>query len=166
MRNLSANQTTSWIRQSLRRFILGKEDGIEGVAAIELAIIAPILLLLMICTIDLGFSIYRKMQVQHSAQAGAQYAMAHGFNASSISSAVTNATSFSGVSASPAPSQFCGCASSTGVTNAACSSKCSGGSTAGTYVTVSAQGTYNTLFPYPLIPDSFTFTAQATVRIQ
>ena len=158
-------RATLAVRQALCRFISNGEEGIRGVAAIELAIIAPVLLLFLICTLDLGIGIYRNMQVQNAAQAGAQYAIVHGFNVSSISSAVTNATSFTGISADPAPNQFCGCAASTGVMAAACGSNCAGGSLAATYVTVSAQGTYNTFFPYPLLPNSYTFTAQPTVRI-
>jgi Flp pilus assembly protein TadG len=159
-------RATLAVRQALCRFISNGEEGIRGVAAIELAIIAPVLLLFLICTLDLGIGIYRNMQVQNAAQAGAQYAIVHGFKVSSISSAVTNATSFTGISADPAPNQFCGCAASTGVTAAVCGSKCPAGPTAATYVTVSARGTYNTLFPYPVIPNSFTFVAQPTVRIQ
>lgn len=166
MQNIFAKRAMSAIRRTLRQFIDSKGNAIRGVAAIEFGIIGLILALMIIFTVDLGMGIYRKMQVQNSAQAGAQYAMVHGFNASLISSAVTNATTFSGISASPAPNQFCGCASSTGVASAACTSTCSGGFRSGTYVTVSAQGTYNTLFSYPLINDSFTFTAQSTVRIQ
>jgi len=162
---LFSKRAASAVRQALCRFIGNKDDAIGGVAAIELAIIAPVLLLFMVCTLDLGVGVYRSMQVQNAAQAGAQYAIADGFQATLISSAVANATSFSGISADPAPNQFCGCAASTGVTSAACGSSCPGGSLAATYITVSARGTYNTLFPYPVIPNSFTFTAQPTVRI-
>jgi hypothetical protein len=49
--------------------------------------------LALICTVDLGLGINRKMQVENAAQAGAQYAVVHGFAASSISNAVTQATS-------------------------------------------------------------------------
>jgi len=153
------------IPHSLRRFISGSDRGASGATAIEFAIIGPALVLMMACTIDLGMGIYRKMQVQNAAQAGAEYAIAHGFTAS-IANAVTNATSFSGIAASPAPSEFCGCPSSTGVTSVTCSSTCSSGAAAGTYVMVSAQGTYNTILSYPLIPNSFVFAAQSTVRIQ
>jgi Flp pilus assembly protein TadG len=139
---------------------------VHGVAAIELAIIAPTLVLALVCTADLGLGIYRNMQVQNAAQAGAEYAVTHGFVADSILSAVQNATALSDISASPVPNQFCGCASATGVASAACGSTCSGGSAAGTYVTVSTVATYKTLLPYPLLPSSFTLTAQSTVRIQ
>ena len=151
--------------RSLRQFISGLDTGIKGTVAIEFAIIGPALVLMMACTIDLGMGISRKMQVQNSAQAGAEYAIAHGFTAS-IANAVTSATSFSGITASPAPSEFCGCPSSSGVTNVTCNSTCSSGAVAGTYVTASAQATYNTILSYPLIPNSFVFTAQSTVRIQ
>ena len=106
------------------------------------------------------------MQVQDAAQAGAQYAAVHGFNASSISNAITGATSYSGISASPAPAQFCGCASATGISTVACGSQCPGNIAAGTYVTASAQSTYTTILPYPVIANSFALSAQSTVRIQ
>jgi Flp pilus assembly protein TadG len=153
---------SSRLRSRLARG-LGRD--VRGVIAVEFAIIAPVLLLVMICTIDLGMGIYRQMQVESAAQAGAEYAIAHGFSAS-IPNAVVNATSFSGITASPAPAQFCGCAATSGVTSASCGSTCPGGAAAGTYVTVSAQGSYNTILPYPLLPNTFTFASQSTVRIQ
>ena len=154
------------IGRALRALARGRGRGTQGVAAVELAFVAPVLVLLMVCAADLGLGIYRKMQVQNAAQAGAQFAAVHGFNANSISSAVVNATSFSGITASPSPTQFCGCASSSGVTSVSCGATCSSGSSVGTYVTVSAQASYSTLISYPGIPNKFTFTAQPTVRIQ
>jgi Flp pilus assembly protein TadG len=138
----------------------------RGVAAVELAILAPLLALMALCTIDLGLGIFCNMQVQNAAQSGAQYAILHGFDQSSISSAVQSASNSSDITASPAPSQFCGCSTSTTINSVSCGSTCSGGGTPGTYVTVSAQRTYTPLLSYPLIPPSFTLTAQATVRIQ
>jgi Flp pilus assembly protein TadG len=166
MQMLSAKKVTSALWRSLRRLASGKADDCRGVAAIEFALVGPMLVVMMVCTVDLGSGIFRKMQVQNAAQAGAIYAALHGFTASSISTAVTSATSFSGISASPAPSQYCGCASNTGITTIDCTSTCTGGSTPGTYVTVSAQGVYATILPYPLLPESFTLTAQSTMRIQ
>jgi Flp pilus assembly protein TadG len=148
----------------LLRFVGGSDDAIRGAVSVEFVIIAPTLALMLVCTLDLG--IYRKMQVENAAQAGAAYAVLHGFTSSSIQNAVTSATSFAGVSASPAPSEFCGCASSSGITAATCASTCSSGSSPGTYVTVSAQATYNTLLPYPVVPNNYTLAAQSTVRIQ
>jgi len=148
--------------RSRRSFLQDRAGG----SAIEFALIGPMFVLLMVCMIDMGFGFYRKMQTQSAAQAGAQYAIAHGFKAETVTAAAMQATSYSGISVSPAPSQFCGCATSTGLTSTACGSVCTGGATAGTYVMVSAQATYSTLLPYPTLPSTFLFTAQSTVRIQ
>jgi Flp pilus assembly protein TadG len=138
----------------------------RGVAAIEFAIMVPTLIMMTVCTVDLGMGIYTNMQVQDAAQAGAQYAMVHGFDANSISTVVSNATGQSGISASPAPVQYCGCATAAGVTNVTCGAACPAGAVSGTYVQVSTQATYTTIVPYPMIANSFTLTAQAAVRVQ
>jgi Flp pilus assembly protein TadG len=137
-----------------------------GNAALEMALIAPVLVLLLVGIADFGMAVYRKMQVQHAAQAGAEYAMVHGFSSSAITSTVTAATAFTGITASPAPAQSCGCVSGTTVAAATCGTNCASGTAAGTYVTVSAQGSYATIIPYPGIPSSFTLTAASVVRIQ
>jgi Flp pilus assembly protein TadG len=171
MQNILAKPAAAAMRRLLRRFIGGAKDGTDGVAAVEFAFIGPILVLMMISTVDFGMGFYRKMQVYDAAQAGAQWATTNGFDSTKISTAVTSATSFSGIAATPAPSQFCGCAASAGVTPNGdtapfCSSRCPDTTVAGTYVTASAQATYTTMLSYPGIPASFTFPAQTTVRIQ
>jgi len=142
-----------------------REDA-AGVASIELAVMAPALVMMTICTVDLGMGIYRNMQVQNAAQAGAQYAMVHIFDANQIAGVVSNATGLSGISASPPPVQYCGCATSAGVANIACGSTCPAGAIYGNYVRVATQATYTTIVPYPLIANSFTLTAQSNVRVQ
>ncbi len=144
------------------REFLGKAE--HGTVVIELALIAPVLVLLAIATVDLGGGIYRNMQVHNAAQAGAEYAVAHGFDGSLVASAAMSATTFAGITASP--TQFCGCAVSGSVSNVSCGSTCPDGSASGTYVTVAAQASYTTLLPYPLFPSSFVLTAQSTVRTQ
>lgn len=138
----------------------------RGAAAVEFAIIAPGLIFLAIATADLALGIYCKMRVQNAAQFGTQYAVSHGFDAPSVTSAVLNNASVAGLSASPSPYEFCGCPTSTGITTGGCGSACSDGSSPGVYVAVSTQATYNTIIPYPLIANSYTFATQATVRIQ
>lgn len=151
---------------SVRSLLRAMSDDRCGVAAIEFAVMAPTLVMMTICTVDLGMGIYRNMQVQNAAQAGAQYAMTHGFDASLISSIVSSATGLPGISASPPPVQYCGCATSAGVANVACGSSCPTGAVYGQYVQVSTQGTYTTILPYPMIASSFTLTAQSNVRVQ
>src|SRR5215472_1663094 len=137
--------TMTWWRSLLRHC--------GGNAAIELALLAPPLLLLAIGTADYGFCLYQQMEVQNAAQAGAEYARKHGFSTSGISGAIAGATPLS-ITASPAPAQSCGCPSGTSITSATCGSTCASGAAAGTYVTANAQATYTTIVPYPGIADS------------
>jgi Flp pilus assembly protein TadG len=151
------------MRRLVKRFLY---DDQYGTLATEFALIAPILILMMLTTVDVGLGFYRNMQVQNAAQAGAQYAVLHGFNQTNISNAITAATSNSSISASPAPVQFCGCPSESGISATTCETLCPSGSAPGTYVTASAQSTFHTVFSYPVIRDHVTLTAQSTLRIQ
>jgi hypothetical protein len=112
----------------------------------------------------MGF--YEKMQVEIAAQAGAQYALVHGWNSDAIKNAVTSATTVSGLAATPAPSQSCGCPSGSTVTAADCAGVCANGLSPGTYVTVNAQAAYTPLMTYPLFGSSVTLTAQSLSRIK
>lgn len=136
----------------------------RGNAALEAALIAPVLVLLAVGIADYGLSIQSRMQIQRAAQAGADYAMRNGFDAAAIASTVAGAALGPGISALPAPVESCGCATGASITAVSCSTVCADGTSAGVYVTVSAQGTYSTVLPYPGIPSSFTFNASAVTR--
>jgi Flp pilus assembly protein TadG len=149
-----------------RRFLSRAASDTSGVAAIEFGIIVPILMLMVVAVADLGMGFYRKMQLEDAAQAGAEWAIKNGFDANAISNAVTSATSAPAISASPAPVQFCGCASGLRIGTVTCGTTCSGGVQAGTYTTVSATMTYNTILPYGFFPSTNNFSSQSTVRLQ
>jgi Flp pilus assembly protein TadG len=140
-------------------------DG-RGVSAVEFALAAPLLATILTVLVDFGFGFYQKMKVEDAAQAGAQYALLNGWDQSAIQNAVTNATNLSGLTATPAPSQACGCPSGSSVSAATCGTLCSNGLTAGTYVTVNAQATYTPMISYPVMGSSVTLSAQSVVRIQ
>ena len=146
----------------LRRFFARVAGDRSGVAAVELALIAPLLTLMMVAVTDIGLGVYRKMQVEDAAQVGAQYAVKNGYDANAISNAVISTTNFLAITASPAPVKFCGCATGSGVSSTTCGTTCPGGALAGTYTTVSAQATYQTI----LNPATYNFSSQATVRLQ
>jgi len=143
---------------------------IAGVAAIELAMVSPLAVTGVLGAGEVGLTIFRDTQVQFAAQAGARYALAHGFNATNVSSAIVNATTYAAIAATPAPSQFCGCPLATGVSVASgvppCTAVCSSGFTAGTYVTASSQAQFSPIIPNPWQKSTVTMAAQATVRIK
>jgi hypothetical protein len=143
---------------------LAVDRGKSGIAAIEFAVIAPLLLLLFVCITDLGLGVYANMQVGIAAQYGAQYALVNGYDANAINLAVKSSSDLVlGVSST----KFCGCAGGdNGVVQLTCKTNCDDGSPAGTYVRVSVKHTYATLLPYPWLPSSFALAAKSTMRLQ
>jgi len=144
----------------------------SGNAAIEFGLFIPVLLTLLTGTVELGFLMYEAMQVNNAVEAGMLYAAANTtFNAGNIQSAVVNAsvlpTGLNTLTATPAPTQFCGCATAASVTNLGsppCSATaCAGNSAAGTYVQVNASLTHTIIIPNPWVPT--TLTATAVIRI-
>jgi Flp pilus assembly protein TadG len=148
----------------LRRFLWRPAHDTSGTAAAEFGLIVPVLALMVVAVADIGLGVVRKMQVEDAVQLGAAYAVVHGFDASAISTIVTGGAST--ISASPPPALSCGCAGGSSVTTVDCGSTCPGGATAGTYVTVSAQATYDTTLNYGVVSSSYSLSAQSTVRLQ
>jgi Flp pilus assembly protein TadG len=126
------------LTSKLRRLIRGPQ-GSSGVSAVEFALAAVALTVMIVPTTDLGMGFYAQAQVQNAAQAGAQYALIHGFDSTGITNAVTNATTYASMSATPAPVLSCGCATGTAITTVACTDTCPGNLPPGKYVTVGAQ---------------------------
>ncbi len=155
----------------------------NGFAAIELAIIAPVLFLCTLCVADLGRFALDKTWVTYAASAGADYAAAHADDqqyaptypmgsafSAAIATAATSATPATNISVSPTPSTYYGCATATGVTvstqGATCPSGTSTGGTAGEYVSVATTMPFSALFSAAGIAYPSTLTATAVVRIQ
>jgi Flp pilus assembly protein TadG len=141
-------------------------NSLRGSAAIEFAIISPVLLIMLAGLVEIGFATREAMQVQDAAEAGAGYAIKYGWDSAAISASVVNATGASGVTASPAPVQFCGCPSAAGITTALCTATCPDGSAPGSYVRVSASITHTAILSNLGLPIPATLTGHATVRLQ
>jgi len=150
----------------LRRFLARVASNTSGAVAVEFGFMIPVLTLMVVSVIDIGLGVYRKMQVEQAAQAGVEYAIAHGFDANSISNAVTSATNSSAITASPSPVTFCGCATGSSISTVSCGTTCPGGALAGTYTTVSSQATYSTMLNYQVVPYTYTYSKQSTARLQ
>ncbi len=156
-----------------------------GVAAIEMAFIAPILVFLAVGMVDFGLGFYTKMMVDNAADAGAAYALrnapsyttatAGSFNASvqnAAQAAVTISTRLSSGTLSASASELFCCIGMTSC--AAAAPLCANGLTAGTYVQVTTSAPYTTFLPFQYVSSAFnfgitnpvTFTTVSTVRIQ
>lgn len=158
---MAKTTTASRLIRCLWRRLTRRE---EGVAAVEFALVTPVLILMAVCTVDLGMGFHRKMQVQNGADAGAAAASIIGFDAQAITLAITSAAPLA--VADPAPRKFCGCPELWGISEVECAMVCPEGVPVGTYVSTSAQATYNSIFPYPIIGSAVTFRTTAVVRLQ
>jgi Flp pilus assembly protein TadG len=137
--------------------------GGDGSAAIEFGLFMPLLILLLTAVAEIGLAMFGAMQVHNATSAGVLYAAKNGWNQAAIANAVVNASNVSGITATPAPAQFCGCPSLSGITAAACGTTCTGGAPVGQYIRVSARMTRITILPNPwLLPA--TLTAQSIYR--
>jgi len=132
---------------------------------VEFALFSPVLLVLLVGVIELGDGVFESMQVQNAAEAGALYVAKHGWNSAGISAAVVGATGVTGITASPAPSQFCGCPAVGGITTALCTATCSNGTAASSYVQINATLAHQTILTYPGITLPTTVTGLAIVRV-
>jgi len=152
----------------MKRILISAKTGKrqKGAAAIEFALLLPLFFLLLAGLTEVGFSAYEAMLVRNSTEAGAIYAAKNGWDASGITAAVVNATGVSGITASPAPSLFCGCPASGGITTIVCTSTCTGGISPGQYVKISALISHQKIISYPGSNIPTTFSSQSIIRIQ
>jgi Flp pilus assembly protein TadG len=138
-------------------------DDARGAAAVEFAMLLPVLLLMLAGLIDVTRLISHTMQVKAAAQAGADFAQVRGWKPDEIAGAVTAATQLS-VSASPAPAMATACVSGQTIVETTAST-CAAGGPPGRFVTVAAQGPFKPLIPWPGMGMPRAVTAQAVVRI-
>ena len=137
----------------------------SGVAAIEAALILPVLALLATGMFDLGFAVYENMQVQSAADAGAHYASKNTWNTVAIQAAVTSATGGSSITA-PTPVQFCACpATGTLIPNVSCTSTCANGDAPSLYGRVSAQKLHVSVLSYTGLRSPLTLSADSVARL-
>jgi Flp pilus assembly protein TadG len=128
----------------------GGAMGRGGVAALEFAIVAGVMSMMLMGVYDYGMVAWHKLQVHNAVRAGAAYAAYHGYDQAKIMTVVTTASDYPAITASPAPSEVCGCAEPSGAfVESACGGSCADGGTKGKYARVSARADYHFVLPFP-----------------
>jgi Flp pilus assembly protein TadG len=144
-------------------FLLSSE---EGQSIFELAVMAPLLLLLMAGAVVLGGFIYDGIEVGNAARAGVQYGaqnlLTAGDSAGIASAAKTDASQVANLTVSP--STYCACDSSK-TTAVACPttnvSPCASTDHLDYFVQVIASSTFTPLIRFPKLPSSITISRTA-----
>lgn len=121
----------------------------RGVAAVELALFAPILLLFLVAVVDFGLWIREQMQMTSAARAGVQFVLqdpvSNAGNIDGIKQAAGNASGLDVAAIVVSPRQFCECPGASG-TEIGCTSDCSGGAQRLKYFEVTVTGTFSPFF--------------------
>lgn len=139
-----------------------RRRGRSGSALIELCLCTPVLALLLFGAMDFGRVYYTAMELTSAAWAGAQYASLKPANQTDTAgiSAAVNADAQDIAPITVTSTMVCTCSNGT-------ATACGGGGCASVkkFVQVNATKTFNTLFPYPLIPQSTGLGAVVQVRV-
>lgn len=137
-----------------------------GQSAVEFAILAPILVVLLLVASDFARLFLLSIELNNVARAGAQYGSQSVITAADITGMTTAATTTgASISGLAVTSSQCTCTSSTSVAACAVSFNCSS-NPAATYVDVVASATFKTITKYPAIPSSIPLTATAIMEVQ
>ena len=122
----------------------------RGVAGIEFVFAAPVLLLMLGGLSDFGLASWKKGILASSVAEGASYAVlaAPTVNIPTIQNIVGEKLSLPASSVTvTGPTCFCVSGTPAVKTTQACSTSCPGGKKPGTYITITAQHTYQPIFP-------------------
>jgi Flp pilus assembly protein TadG len=141
-----------------------------GVAAVEFALVCPMLLMCVGGLADFGLALADRSQLAGAVALGAQYAYLNPstVTVSAIQTLVLAGASLPGMTVGvTAPAYWCVTAAAPPVlTVATATSTCLDGTGAGSYVTITASYLYSALMPaYSLLVNT-TLTETVTVRIQ
>ena len=137
----------------------------RGGAAIELAVICPLLILLIIGVVDYGRIFYLSVTIANAARAGAEFGAREPATVVDTA-AMTAFAKADGQEAAPmrVDSRFyCECGE--GVPNNACT-LCPGGAAPDVFVEVTASKSVSTFFRYPGLRSSIPIVRTATFRSQ
>ena len=137
---------------------------LRGIATVEFALAAPLIMLLLAGALDYGRLIRASICVADAARAGAQFgslSLANSSNTSGMQTAAINAApDITGMTATAVKS--CQCPAGTSVS---CSASCTGGKML-VYVKVTASVTCSNVFGYPGLGYSGTTSSSASMRVQ
>jgi len=146
----------------------------SGQSLVEVALMLPFLLLLLLGVIEVGRFLYIGILVGNAARAGAAYgvqSLVKTVDSVGIQNAADNDFQNNGQNVgnlTVTSSVSCGCDSGGTITTAACTGTGAGSCAAGQWavtLTVTASGTFNSLFNYPGIPTSLSISKTAVMQV-
>lgn len=130
----------------------------SGIAAVEFALIAPIMMVLLLGLLDYGIAAYHSMELESAARSGAQYAMLDSSDTTLIVTTVTNSTLLDTTKLTVSVTEFCECSDGSSVV---CGSTCTVDSVR-KYMQIDTNYAHTPLF----IPGIMNLSGASTIRTQ
>jgi Flp pilus assembly protein TadG len=129
--------------------------------AVEFSLIAPILIMLLAGTVDVGFYVTERMEVQNTAHAVAEYVslMQDDANAQTVAEE-SYGRNIEGLTVNS--DFFCECADGVAME---CPTVCGGQDYQRRYVRITVNGSFSPIFPFPGVPESVGMQGYARMRV-
>ena len=150
-----------------KRQRFGTDDGrwCAGAASVELALVAPILIVLFMGVWDFGRALSESARMESAAHAGALYgaqSTAYAANTSGITQSARDDADDTAGALNITADQYCQCPSGATV---ACNSDCGAEGQPRMFVQVQVTEPFTTWFPYPFVTNPMTLSGQTTLRV-
>jgi len=145
----------------MKTFFESYKRNSDGASAVEFALLAPIFILMIVGTVDMGMYVLQKTQLHNTVHTSAVY-VARAADDESLQTIAqeTHQGNFEDITVTSAFE--CECADGAVLS---CPASCGSDDYQRRYVLVSGTGSYSSLFPYPGIPQSITISTQSRVRV-
>ena len=149
----------------LRRLTARLGSSRRGAAAVEFALLAPIVIAALAGIANYGMAMFEKMELENAARAGAQIAITARASTTTIQNAVVNATNLSLLTSDVTLTESCWCQDVSATET--CGNTCVDGDPAQYFMTVSVSKTFDYIFGFDyLLGTSTTLTGSVKVRTQ
>lgn len=133
----------------------------DGSFAVELALLAPVLILLVGGVLDYGTMTYQAMALQSAARSAAEYLRTHPSDVAGANAVAAAASSLQPQGLAVTSGSVCECP---GGTAAACTAVCAGGALPNLYLAVTVTQNFAPLLPYPWVAGPVALRGVATLR--
>lgn len=130
----------------------------DGVAAVEFALIVPVMLIILMGLLDYAIAVFHKMELESAVRSGAQYALVQDSNSATIIGVVEASTNLEIANVTVTVTESCECSDGSAI---ACAGTCLTDPVRH-YTTVTANYIHTWFF----LPGTQTLTQSITIRTQ
>ncbi|MFC1673152.1 TadE/TadG family type IV pilus assembly protein [Pseudomonadota bacterium] len=141
------------------RHIRSLRDNESGASAVEFALIAPVMSLMLLGLLDYAVAVFHKMELASAVRSGSQYALVDTTDVTTITNVVNSSTNLDTNNMTITVTEFCECSDASTIS-------CSGSSCASgpvrRFTTVTADYVHTWIF----LPGTKTLSESSTLRTQ